>query len=64
MNGFVTQNLGVVNSYSVAIIAIAGVLAVASAARFYFISVIGMRVITDIRRAVFDHLMNMDVVFL
>lgn len=61
--GFVTQNLGVVNSYSLAIIAIAGVLAVASAARFYFISVIGMRVITDIRRAVFDHLMNMDVVF-
>jgi len=61
--GFVTQNLEVVNSYSIGIIAIAGVLAVASAARFYFISVIGMRVITDIRRAVFDHLMNMDVVF-
>jgi len=61
--GFVTQNLEVVNSYSIVIIAIAGVLAVASAARFYFISVIGMRVITDIRRAVFDHLMNMDVVF-
>ena len=61
--GFVTQNLDVVNSYSLGIIAIAGVLAVASAARFYFISVLGMRVITDIRRAVFDHLMNMDVVF-
>lgn len=61
--GFVTQNLEVVNSYSIGIIAVAGVLAVASAARFYFISVIGMRVITDIRRAVFDHLMNMDVVF-
>ena len=61
--GFVTQNLDVVNSYSLGIIAIAAVLAVASAARFYFISVLGMRVITDIRRAVFDHLMNMDVVF-
>ncbi|MGJ8527960.1 ABC transporter transmembrane domain-containing protein [Maritalea sp.] len=61
--GFVTQNLDVVNSYSLGIIAIAGILAVASAARFYFISVIGMRVITDIRRAVFSHLMNMDVVF-
>jgi ATP-binding cassette subfamily B protein len=61
--GFVTQNLDMVNSYAVGIIAIAGVLAVASAARFYFISVLGMRVITDIRRSVFDHLMNMDVVF-
>lgn len=61
--GFVTQNLEMVNSYSIGIISIAGVLAVASAARFYFISVLGMRVITDIRRAVFDHLMNMDVVF-
>jgi len=61
--GFVTQNLEVVNSYSIGIIIIAGILAVASAARFYFISVIGMRVITDIRREVFDHLMNMDVVF-
>ncbi|WP_424983678.1 ABC transporter transmembrane domain-containing protein [Maritalea sp. S77] len=61
--GFVTQNLEVINQYSLVIISVAGVMAVASAARFYFISVIGMRVITDIRRAVFKHLVDLDITF-
>lgn len=61
--GFVTQNLDVINQYSLLIISVAAVMAVASAARFYFISVIGMRVITDIRREVFRHLVDMDITF-
>ncbi len=31
--------------------------------RFYFVSVLGERVLTDIRRAVFDHLMTLDSTF-
>lgn len=61
--GFVAQNLEAINQYSFGIVAIAAVLSVASAARFYFISVIGMRVITDIRRAVFKHLVDLDITF-
>ena len=38
-------------------------MAVASGARFYFISVLGERVLTDLRRAVFDHLLTLDAAF-
>ena len=38
-------------------------MAVASGARFYFISVLGERVLTDLRRAVFDHLLTLDATF-
>src|SRR5690606_34101867 len=42
---------------------IAAVMATASGARFYFISVLGERVLTDLRRAVFDHLLTLDATF-
>src|SRR5690606_12239813 len=42
---------------------IAAVMATASGARFYFISVIGERVLTDLRRSVFDHLLTLDATF-
>jgi ABC-type multidrug transport system fused ATPase/permease subunit len=38
-------------------------MAVASGARFYFISIIGEKVLTDLRRAVFDHLLTLDATF-
>ena len=38
-------------------------MATASGARFYFISVIGERVLTDLRRSVFDHLLTLDATF-
>jgi len=61
--GFLEQNLAQVASYGWAILAIAGVMAVASGARFYFIAVIGERVLTDIRSAVFEHLLRLDATF-
>lgn len=61
--GFIEQNLENVTQYGVAIIAIAAIMAIASGARFYFISVIGERVLTDLRKAVFDHLLQLDATY-
>ena len=61
--GFTASNLDKVTSYGWLIILFAGVMAVASSARYYFVSVLGERVLTDIRREVFDHLLTLDSTF-
>ena len=58
--GFIAQNLDNVGRYGWLIIGVAAVMAVASGARFYFISVIGERVLADLRQAVFAHLLGLD----
>ncbi|QQR39597.1 ABC transporter ATP-binding protein [Devosia rhizoryzae] len=58
--GFVSQNLENVGRYGWLIIGIAAVMAFASGARFYFISVLGERVLADLRQAVFGHLLRLD----
>ncbi len=61
--GFAAENLDVVSSYAWVVIIIAAIMAVAASARFYFISVIGERVIADLRQQVFDHLLTLDATF-
>ena len=61
--GFVEQNLENVGRYGWLIVGIAVIMAVASGARFYFISVIGERVLADLRQAVFAHLLQLDARF-
>ncbi|OEO31485.1 ABC transporter [Devosia insulae DS-56] len=61
--GFVEQNLSMVGQYGMIAIGVALVMALASAGRFYFISVLGERVLTDLRRKVFDHLLTLDSAF-
>jgi ATP-binding cassette subfamily B protein len=58
--GFVEKNIDKVGEYGLIAIGVAVVMAVASAARFYFISKLGERVLTDLRRKVFDHLLILD----
>jgi len=58
--GFVAQNLENVGRYGWLIVTIAAIMAIASGARFYFISVIGERVLADLRQAVFSHLLRLD----
>jgi ATP-binding cassette subfamily B protein len=60
---FVEQNLAALAQYSWLVLIIAAVMAAASGARFYFISIIGERVLTDLRRAVFDHLLTLDAAY-
>ncbi|HTJ56201.1 MAG TPA: ABC transporter transmembrane domain-containing protein [Devosiaceae bacterium] len=61
--GFSAGNINAVTHYGWAIVGAAAVMAIASSARFYFVSVLGERVLTDIRRSVFDHLLTLDSTF-
>ncbi len=61
--GFTQQNLDMVSSYGWLIVGISAVMAIASGARFYFVSILGERVLTDLRRSVFDHLLTLDAAF-
>lgn len=61
--GFVEQNLDMILRYGGIVLAIGAVMAVAMGVRFYYISALGERVLTDLRRAVFDHLLTLDAVF-
>jgi ATP-binding cassette subfamily B protein len=57
--GFSRQGAGLINSYFAVLIAIAGVLALASAARFYLVTTLGERVVADLRERVFAHLVSL-----
>ena len=61
--GFVEQNLDMVAQYGWLVILLAAVMAVASGARFYFVSIIGEKVLADLREAVFEHLLTLDATF-
>lgn len=61
--GFLEKNLDQVSQYGLIIVGVAAIMALASAARFYFISLLGERVLTDLRKSVFDHLLGLDAAF-
>ncbi|HHB82077.1 MAG TPA: ATP-binding cassette domain-containing protein [Devosia sp.] len=61
--GFVEQNLEEVAQYGWMILLVAGVMAGAGGARHYFIAVVGERVLTDIRTAVFKRLLELDATY-
>lgn len=61
--GFLERNLAEVSQYGIFIVLVTGVMALASGARHYFISLIGERVLTDIRVAVFGHLLQLDATY-
>jgi ATP-binding cassette subfamily B protein len=61
--GFVSRNLEAVTQYGWLMFSVAAVMAAAGGARYYFISIIGERVITDIRSQVFSHLLSLDADF-
>jgi ATP-binding cassette subfamily B protein len=61
--GFTAKNLGMVSSYGWLIIGAAALMSISNGIRFYFVSVLGERVLTDLRREVFDHLLTLDSAF-
>src|ERR1044072_3617555 len=61
--GFSAERIGLIDQYFSMMIAVAGVLAVASAARFYLVTTIGERVVADVRAAVFDHVTTLSPAF-
>ena len=56
--GFSSSDAGFVNRIFLALIALAGVLALASSARYYLVMTLGERIVADLRRDVFAHLLG------
>ncbi|MBE0563347.1 MAG: ATP-binding cassette domain-containing protein [Ochrobactrum anthropi] len=54
-HGFSESDTSLISSYFIMLIVLAGLLAGASAARYYFVITLGERVVSDLRRDVFAH---------
>lgn len=61
--GFSDQGRAYINAYFVLLIVVVGVLALASALRYYCVITLGERVVADLRSAVFRHLTSLDPAF-
>jgi ATP-binding cassette subfamily B protein len=57
--GFSGSDSDFVNRSFIALVLLAGLLALASAARFYLVSTLGERIVTDLRRDLFAHLLKL-----
>jgi ATP-binding cassette, subfamily B, bacterial len=61
--GFSPERIGLIDQYFAVMIAVAAVLAVASATRYYLVTTLGERVVADLRSAVFDRLTILSAAF-
>ncbi|HUS54290.1 MAG TPA: ABC transporter transmembrane domain-containing protein [Thermohalobaculum sp.] len=63
VDGFSAENAALIDKYFLALIGVAVALALATALRFYLVSLLGERVIADLRAAVFGHVAGMSPAF-
>jgi ATP-binding cassette subfamily B protein len=61
--GFTPKGIAMINSYFSVMIAVVVVLAGASASRYYLVMTIGERIVADLRRDVFAHLISLSPAF-
>jgi ATP-binding cassette subfamily B protein len=61
--GFSGQDPAAIDRWFAALLAVAIFLAVATAARFYFVSLLGEKVIADLRRSLYARLLRLDIEF-
>jgi ATP-binding cassette subfamily B protein len=61
--GFSAERIGLIDQYFAVMILVAAVLAIASASRYYLVTIIGERVVADLRAAVFAHLTALSPAF-
>jgi ATP-binding cassette subfamily B protein len=61
--GFSAERIGLIDQYFGMMIAVAAILAIASASRFYLVTTIGERVVADVRSAVFSHVTTLSPAF-
>ncbi|MDX2264680.1 MAG: ABC transporter transmembrane domain-containing protein [Hyphomicrobiales bacterium] len=62
-NGFAGGGSAAINGYFVALFAVGATLAIASSARFFFVSWLGERVVADVRADVFRHISRLSPEF-
>jgi len=58
-HGFNAAQAAAISKYFLAFLAVAGVMGVSSAVRYYFVTWTGERVIADVRKAVFDNIISL-----
>src|SRR5262249_4719238 len=61
--GFSPERLGLIDQYFAVMIVVVALLAGGSALRYYFVTVLGERVVADLRTAVFTHLTRLSPAF-
>ena len=61
--GFTSKGIALMNSYFSVMIALVAVLAGASAARYFLVMTLGERIVADLRRDVFAHLISLSPAF-
>ncbi|MGH6767666.1 MAG: ABC transporter transmembrane domain-containing protein [Xanthobacteraceae bacterium] len=61
--GFTHEGMELIDSYFLVMIAVAALLAVASAARYYLVTTLGERIVADLRCNVFSHLTSLSVAY-
>ena len=61
--GFTPEGIAMINSYFAVMIAVVAVLAAASASRYYLVMTMGERIVADLRRDVFAHLISLSPAF-
>jgi len=61
--GFSREGANLIDSYFSVMVAVAGVLAFASAMRFYLVTTLGERIVADLRSEVFAHLTSLSSAF-
>jgi ATP-binding cassette subfamily B protein len=61
--GFTPEGIAMINNYFSVMVAVVAVLAGASASRFYLVMTIGERIVADLRRDVFAHLISLSPAF-
>jgi ATP-binding cassette, subfamily B, bacterial len=61
--GFSPKGIALINNHFIVMIAVVAILALASASRYYLVMTIGERIVADLRRDVFAHLMSLSPAF-
>jgi len=62
-HGFVNANAAMIDSGFLALLGVAAVLALATAARYFCITLLGERTVADLRKRLYAHLMTLDQTF-
>ena len=62
-HGFSGADSGAIDRWFLALMSVAAVLAIATAARFFFVSLLGERVVLDLRQRLYTHLLGLDMGF-
>ncbi|HET6545669.1 MAG TPA: ABC transporter transmembrane domain-containing protein [Rhodanobacteraceae bacterium] len=61
--GFAHADPATINASFIALFAVACVMAIATSGRFFFVSLFGERVVADLRRRLYTHLLTLDTTF-